>query len=476
MAHFGGGASTFAVSSSSSSSAAATDRTAEFLRLAAAAKAAQVRGGIFSWYFASVSLSSLSRATKRERESEQEREREERERKARMVIFFSIDGLSTFVSPFPLDSTSSPCPLFPSILSTHRTRRVCLTREVRSGGRADFREGKKEEENSKTAASPFFSSSFLSFNLHLSLPPLASFGTAPSFAPSSITSSSANPFSAASSTATAQSDFARRAAAVGAGIHTTSERLKALAALARRTSSFDDPAAEIADLSARIKRDIAGLNGALSELAAVGARSRAAAAASSAASSAAAQQQQHSATVVDGLRLRLRDAASQFRDVLDARQKSLAAHADRRARFSSAAGASTSSSATGAGAAAAAAGAAGAAPAAPLPPFGRGGSSLAPRHQPLFAPRPPPRPPMGGASAGNGGPASAAFAGTTTTAAAAEKCVSDSSNPSSSFSSAAAAPSFPQPPPLGTAQPFLRQRGGMARYGGGGGGGGGGAR
>ena len=469
MAHFGGGASTFAVSSSSSSSAAATDRTAEFLRLAAAAKAAQVRGGIFSWYFASVSLSSLSRATKRERESEQEREREERERKARMVIFFSIDGLSTFVSPFPLDSTSSPCPLFPSILSTHRTRRVCLTREVRSGGRADFRAGKKEEENSKTAASPFFSSSFLSFNLHLSLPPLASFGTAPSFAPSSITSSSANPFSAASSTATAQSDFARRAAAVGAGIHTTSERLKALAALARRTSSFDDPAAEIADLSARIKRDIAGLNGALSELAAVGARSRAAAAASSAA----AQQQQHSATVVDGLRLRLRDAASQFRDVLDARQKSLAAHADRRARFSSAAGASTSSSATGAGAAAAAAGAAGAAPAAPLPPFGRGGSSLAPRHQPLFAPRPPPRPPMGGASAGNGGPASAAFAGTTTTAAAAEKCVSDSSNPSSSFSSAAAAPSFPQPPPLGTAQPFLRQRGGMARYGGGGGGGGG---
>ena len=476
MAHFGGGASTFAVSSSSSSSAAATDRTAEFLRLAAAAKAAQVRGGIFSWYFASVSLSSLSRATKRERERanrrEREREREERERKARMVIFFSIDGLSTFVSPFSLDSTSSPCPLFPSILSTHRTRRVCLTREVRSGGRADFRAGKKEEENSKTAASPFFSSSFLSFNLHLSLPPLASFGTAPSFAPSSITSSSANPFSAASSTATAQSDFARRAAAVGAGIHTTSERLKALAALARRTSSFDDPAAEIADLSARIKRDIAGLNGALSELAAVGARSRAAAAASSAA----AQQQQHSATVVDGLRLRLRDAASQFRDVLDARQKSLAAHADRRARFSSAAGASTSSSATGAGAAAAAAGAAGAAPAAPLPPFGRGGSSLAPRHQPLFAPRPPPRPPMGGASAGNGGPASAAFAGTTTTAAAAEKCVSDSSNPSSSFSSAAAAPSFPQPPPLGTAQPFLRQRGGMARYGGGGGGGGGGAR
>ena len=164
----------------------------------------------------------------RERANRREREREERKRKARMVIFFSIDGLSTFVSPFSLDSTSSPCPLCPSILSTHRTRRVCLTREVRSGGRADFRAGKKEEENSKTAASPFFSSSFLSFNLHLSLPPLASFGTAPSFAPSSITSSSANPFSAASSTATAQSDFARRAAAVGAGIHTTSERLKAL--------------------------------------------------------------------------------------------------------------------------------------------------------------------------------------------------------------------------------------------------------
>ena len=57
MAQFSGGgaSSTFVVSSSN----AATDRTAEFLRLAAAAKAAQVRVALFVCCFASsVSLSS----------------------------------------------------------------------------------------------------------------------------------------------------------------------------------------------------------------------------------------------------------------------------------------------------------------------------------------------------------------------------------------------------------------------------------
>ena len=145
---------------------------------------------------------------------------------------------------------------------------------------------------------------------------------------------------------------------MGAGIHETSRRLAALAALARRTSSFDDPAPEIADLSARIKRDISGLNGALADLATLGGRG----------AGVGAHARAHSATVVDSLRSRLKDAASQFKGVLDARQAALEAGADRRARFSAAPAAS--------------------ARAAPAP-------SAASRQAPLFG-GPTPRPPPGG--------------------------------------------------------------------------------
>ena len=46
-----------------------------------------------------------------------------------------------------------------------------------------------------------------------------------------------------------QSEFARRAAAIGLGIHSTSQKLGKLAQLAKRTSMFDDPAAEINNLT-----------------------------------------------------------------------------------------------------------------------------------------------------------------------------------------------------------------------------------
>lgn len=51
------------------------------------------------------------------------------------------------------------------------------------------------------------------------------------------------------SAASHQSDFARRAARIGLGIHSTSQKLAKLALLAKRTSMFDDPAAEINDLT-----------------------------------------------------------------------------------------------------------------------------------------------------------------------------------------------------------------------------------
>lgn len=53
-----------------------------------------------------------------------------------------------------------------------------------------------------------------------------------------------------------QSEFARRAARIGVGIHSTSQKLQKLAQLARRTGMFDDPAEEISELSTVVKQDI----------------------------------------------------------------------------------------------------------------------------------------------------------------------------------------------------------------------------
>lgn len=65
-----------------------------------------------------------------------------------------------------------------------------------------------------------------------------------------------HPAAAAASTGAAQSEFARRAAKIGMGIHSTSQKLQKLAQLARRTSMFDDPAEEINELSTVVKQDI----------------------------------------------------------------------------------------------------------------------------------------------------------------------------------------------------------------------------
>ena len=151
-------------------------------------------------------------------------------------------------------------------------------------------------------------------------------GTPPTHPPTATLPGHHPALAAASTASTTGSEFSRKAAAVGAGIHATSAKLAQLATLAKRTSSFDDPAAEIADLSARIKRDIAGLNGALAELAAVGGRGGGGGGGDGHARA-------HSHTVVDSLRSRLKDATTQFKGVLDARQAALAAGADRRARF-----------------------------------------------------------------------------------------------------------------------------------------------
>lgn len=58
-------------------------------------------------------------------------------------------------------------------------------------------------------------------------------------------SSAAQPLLPRQSEAVGKSEFSRKAARIGLGIHSTSTKLAKLAKLAKRTSMFDDPAAEI---------------------------------------------------------------------------------------------------------------------------------------------------------------------------------------------------------------------------------------
>ena len=60
----------------------------------------------------------------------------------------------------------------------------------------------------------------------------------------------------ASSSSNQHSEFSRRAADIGHGIHRTSLKLAKLAQLAKRTSAFDDPANEVEELTGMIKQDI----------------------------------------------------------------------------------------------------------------------------------------------------------------------------------------------------------------------------
>jgi syntaxin 5 len=132
--------------------------------------------------------------------------------------------------------------------------------------------------------------------------------------------------SAARAAVAQRSEFARRASALGLAIHRTSAKLQRLAALAKRTSAFDDPSREIDELTGAIKGDIQGLNAGIRELQALGRRGIAADNRQSA---------QHSETVVEALNSRLKDATLEFKDVLTARTETVRADSERRALFSS---------------------------------------------------------------------------------------------------------------------------------------------
>mmetsp|Transcript_3126 Transcript_3126/g.11276 ORF Transcript_3126/g.11276 Transcript_3126/m.11276 type:complete len:328 (-) Transcript_3126:181-1164(-) len=121
-----------------------------------------------------------------------------------------------------------------------------------------------------------------------------------------------------------KSEFSRKAARIGLGIHSTSTKLAKLAKLAKRTSMFDDPAAEIQELTGVVKQDITALNAAIEDLQ----RTRAEGTSNK-------QSTQHSATVVDNLKTRLLDTTKEFKDVLTIRTENLKVQKSRQQRFSS---------------------------------------------------------------------------------------------------------------------------------------------
>mmetsp|Transcript_10738 Transcript_10738/g.66231 ORF Transcript_10738/g.66231 Transcript_10738/m.66231 type:complete len:255 (+) Transcript_10738:969-1733(+) len=123
-----------------------------------------------------------------------------------------------------------------------------------------------------------------------------------------------------------QSDFARRASKIGLQIHSTSQKLAKLAQLAKRTSMFDDPEREIAELTTVIRQDITALNGSLAELQSISVGQDA--------GSKSKQNVDHSATVVKNLQSKLMDTTKEFQNVLTLRKENVKSHENRRRMFS----------------------------------------------------------------------------------------------------------------------------------------------
>lgn len=121
-----------------------------------------------------------------------------------------------------------------------------------------------------------------------------------------------------------RSDFTRLAAHVGKDIQQTSVKLSKLTKLAQRRSLFDDPTAEIQELTYIIKQDIASLNSKLTDLQRLRDTAR---------RSANKQAGDHSENVVHSLKGRLGATADGFKKVLKMRTDSLAAQQDRRSHF-----------------------------------------------------------------------------------------------------------------------------------------------
>ncbi|XVF49236.1 hypothetical protein PTKIN_Ptkin03bG0252400 [Pterospermum kingtungense] len=125
-----------------------------------------------------------------------------------------------------------------------------------------------------------------------------------------------------------QSEFNKRASRIGFGIHQTSQKLAKLTKLAKRSSVFDDPAAEIQEMTSVIKQDITALNSAVVDLQLFCNSQNESGNISSDTTT-------HSTTVVDNLKNRLMSTTKEFKEVLTMRTENMKIHDNRRQMFSS---------------------------------------------------------------------------------------------------------------------------------------------
>lgn len=123
------------------------------------------------------------------------------------------------------------------------------------------------------------------------------------------------------------SEFNKKAARIGLGIHEASKKIARVANLAKRSSIFDDPIVEIQELTALIKRDITALNTSLSDLQAIQNREIDNGTCSE-------DRLVHLTAVCDDLKSRLMGATKQLQDVLTTRTENMKAYESRKQIFS----------------------------------------------------------------------------------------------------------------------------------------------
>lgn len=123
-----------------------------------------------------------------------------------------------------------------------------------------------------------------------------------------------------------RSEFATAASAIGADIHRTMSKLSKLTQLAQSRSLFDDPMAEINELTHIVKQDITALNSTLAKLQGALAGANSAAAGK--------QRTAHSTSVVDALKAQLLEATRDFQETLQQRSHNMQLMQKRREEFS----------------------------------------------------------------------------------------------------------------------------------------------
>mmetsp|Transcript_8378 Transcript_8378/g.18002 ORF Transcript_8378/g.18002 Transcript_8378/m.18002 type:complete len:350 (+) Transcript_8378:73-1122(+) len=121
-----------------------------------------------------------------------------------------------------------------------------------------------------------------------------------------------------------KSQFSIAASQVAKDIELTSAKLTRLTNLAQRRSLFDDPTAEIQELTFAIKQDIGHLNSKVEQLQSLQDSER---------RNQTRQAGDHTGSVLNSLQARLMDTANEFKGVLKIRSESLQAQQNRRSQF-----------------------------------------------------------------------------------------------------------------------------------------------